>query len=54
MGYKRWRPNSRRNRRRAGSRRGAAQGANKTFFVVAGLFILAILLLLGALALFTS
>jgi len=30
------------------------QGADKTFFVVAGLFMLAILLLLGALALFTG
>jgi hypothetical protein len=31
-----------------------AQGADRTFFLVAGLFILAILLLLGALALFTK
>jgi hypothetical protein len=54
VGYKRWRPNSRRNRRRDGSQRGAAQGADKTFFVVAGLFMVAILLLLGALAFFTG
>jgi hypothetical protein len=54
VGYKRWKPSSRRNRRRDGSRRGAAQGADKTFFLIAGLFMLAILLLLGALALFTD
>jgi hypothetical protein len=30
------------------------QGSDRTFFVVAGLFILAILLLLGALAFFTG
>jgi hypothetical protein len=30
------------------------QGSDKAFFVVAGLFILAILLLLGALAFFTG
>lgn len=53
-GYRRWTPNSRRNRRRRGTGRATAQGSDRTFLVVVGLFFLAIILLLGALALFTG
>ncbi len=53
MGYKRWTPSSRRDRRRQkrGSRRRTSKGADKTFFVVAGLFLLVAILILTALAL---
>jgi hypothetical protein len=55
VGYKRWTPNSRRNRRRQrGPRRGTTQGADRTFLVIAGVFLLGIILLLAALALFTG
>jgi hypothetical protein len=54
-GYKSWKPTSRRNRRSQGSsRRSASQGTDRTFLVVAGLFFLAIILLLAALAFFTQ
>jgi hypothetical protein len=53
-GYKSWRPNSRRDRRRArrSSKRSETQGTDKVFFLVIGLFALVTLLLLGAVAFF--
>jgi hypothetical protein len=55
MGYKRWTPSSRRDRRRRGEyRRGTTQGVDRTFFVIAGLFFLAVILLLATLMLFTG
>ncbi len=54
-GYKSWKPSSRRNRRaRGSSRRSGAQGADRTILVIAGLFLLGIILLLAALAFFTG
>ncbi len=40
--YKRWQPGSRRDRRRnrGSSRRSRAEGADKSFLIVAGLFVL--------------
>ena len=40
--YKRWQPSSRRHRRRnpSSSRRSGTEGADKTFLIVAGLFVL--------------
>ncbi|MDP8952051.1 MAG: hypothetical protein M3N18_07415 [Actinomycetota bacterium] len=54
MGYKGWTRNSRRDRRRRkrGSRRRTSQGADKTFLVIAGLFVLATVLIIAALGLF--
>ena len=54
MGYKGWARDSRRDRRRRkrGSRRRTSQGADKTFLVVAGLFVLTAILIIAALALF--
>lgn len=56
MGYKRWRPSSRRDRRRGGSRSGrrAAEGADKVFFAIIGAFALAVILILVALVVFGS
>ncbi len=56
MGYKGWTRNSRRDRRRQkkGSRRRTSQGADKTFLVMAGLFVLAAVLIIAALALFAG
>lgn len=52
-GYRSWRPNNRRSRRaRGSSRRSGSQSADRMFFLVAGLFFLAIILILAALALF--
>jgi hypothetical protein len=55
-GYKNWRPNSRRNRRQArrASKRSETQGTDRVFFLIVGLFALAALLLLGAVALFAG
>jgi hypothetical protein len=55
-GYKHWRPNSRRNRRQArrDSKRSETKGTDWVFFLTAGLFALAALLLLGAVALFAN
>jgi hypothetical protein len=55
-GYKHWRPTSRRNRRRAkrASKRSESQGTDRVFFLVVGLFALAALFLLGAVALFSN
>jgi hypothetical protein len=52
MGYRRWTPSSRRDRRRYGRpRRGTTRGTDKVFLVVMGLFCLAAILFLAALAL---
>jgi hypothetical protein len=54
-GYRSRRPGSRRNRRtRGSSRRAEARETDRIFFVFAGLFLLVIILLLAALALFTG
>jgi hypothetical protein len=54
-GYKSWRPSSRRNRRaRGASRRSNPRGTDRIVFVMAGLFLLVIILILAALALFTG
>ncbi len=55
-GYKNWRPNSRRNRRQAkrSSKRSETQDTDRVFFLIVGLFALAALLLLGAVALFAG
>ena len=54
-GYRNRRPNTRRNRRASRpSRRARARGTDRVFFLVAGLFIVAIVLILAALALFTG
>ncbi len=44
--YKRWQPSSRRHRRRTGSssRRSGTEGADKTVLIVAGLFVLGLVL----------
>jgi hypothetical protein len=53
MTYKRWSPNSRRDRRRRGRpRREATQGAERTLFLIVGLFLLATILVLAAFAFF--
>jgi Tfp pilus assembly protein PilN len=50
MGYKRWRPSSRRDRRRnRAPRRSVSQEADKTFFLYMGLFVLILILILAAL-----
>jgi hypothetical protein len=53
-GSKYWRPNSRRYRRQARrpSKRSETQGTDRVFFLLVGLFALAALFLLGAVALF--
>ena len=55
-GYKNWRPNSRRNRRQArrASKSSETQGTDMVFFLIVGVFALAALLLLGAVALFAG
>ena len=54
-GYRNRRPNTRRNRRASKpSRRSRSQGTDKVFFLIAGLFFVAIILILAALALFTG
>jgi hypothetical protein len=55
-GYKHWRPNSRRNRRQAkrAPKRSETQGTDRVFFLLVGLFALAALFLVGAVALFGS
>jgi len=55
-GYRSWRPNSRRDRRRErrSSKRSETKGIDRVLFLVVGLFALAALLLLGAVALFTG
>ena len=55
-GYKHWRPDSRRNRRQAkrASKRSETQGTDRVFFLLVGLFALAALFLVGAVALFGS
>ncbi len=47
--YKRWQPSSRRHRRRSGdsSRRSGTEGAHRTFLIVAGLFVLGLVLVLS-------
>ena len=56
MSYRpRWRPSSRRDRRRRGrSRRGTTQGTDRIFFLLVGLFSLVVLLILVALASFNG
>jgi hypothetical protein len=57
VGYqRRWRPSSRRDRRRRGrrSRRGSTQGTDRIFFLLVGLFSLVLLLILGAVAFFNG
>ncbi len=56
MGYRRRTPGSRRDRRRTsrGAQRRATQGADKSFFLVLGLFLVATILILAALALFVQ
>ena len=48
--WERWTPSSRRTRRQRGrrSRQTAARGADRTFLVIAGLFILVVILALAA------
>ena len=55
-GYKHWRPSSRRNRRKArrASKMSGTQETDRVFFLIVGLFALAALLLLGAVALFAE
>jgi hypothetical protein len=55
-GYKHWRPNSRRNRRQVkrASKSSETQGTDRVFFLLVGLFALAALFLVGAVALFGS
>jgi hypothetical protein len=55
-GYRGWRPNSRRDRRRARrtSKRSETKGTDRVLFLVVGLFALAALLLLGAVTLFAG
>jgi hypothetical protein len=55
-GYRSWRPNSRRDRRRARrtSKRSETKGTDRVLFLIVGLFALAALLLLGAVALFAG
>lgn len=53
MGYRRWRPGSRRDRRRS-RRQPGAEGADKTFAIIVGLFALAVILLLAALWFFSG
>lgn len=47
--YKRWQPSSRRHRRRSGgsSRRSRTEGADRAFLIVAGLFVLGLVLVLA-------
>jgi hypothetical protein len=55
VGYKRWRPSSRRNRRRnRAPRRRVSREADRTFFLYMGLFVLFLILILAALAFFGS
>jgi hypothetical protein len=55
VSYKRWSPNSRRDRRRAGGyRRRTSQGTDKVFFLVIRPFFLGAILILAALAFFTG
>jgi hypothetical protein len=55
-GSKHWRPNSRRHRRQARrpSKRSGTQETDRVFFLIVGLFALAALILLGAVALFAE
>lgn len=48
--YNRWRPGSRRDRRRnrGSSRRTGSEGADRSFLIVAGLFVLALILVFVA------
>ncbi len=51
MSYKRWAPNSRRDRRRhAGGNRGTAEGAGWTLFLILGLFLVVLTVFLAVLA----
>ena len=47
--YKRWQPSSRRHRRRntSSSRRSRTEGADKTILIVAGLFVLGLILVVA-------
>jgi hypothetical protein len=47
--FKRWQPSSRRHRRRntASSRRSGTEGADRTFLIVAGLFVLGSILVVA-------
>ena len=57
MSYKNWRPSSRRNRRRGNRRaRGgaASRKSDTTFFLIAGIFALAVLAVLIAVAINTG
>lgn len=47
--YKRWQPGSRRDRRRnrGSSRRSGTEGADRTFLIVAGLFVVGLVLVLA-------
>ena len=47
--YKRWQPSSRRHRRRnrSASRRSGTEGADRTFLIVAGLFVLGSILVVA-------
>ncbi len=54
MSYKRWTPNSRRDRRRRRrSRARATQGAEKTLLLIVGAFLLVTILVLAVFALLT-
>jgi hypothetical protein len=48
--WERWTPSSRRSRRQSGrrSRRAATRGADRTFLVIAGLFVLGVIVVLAA------
>ena len=45
--YERWTPSSRRDRRRGRARRKATKGLDRTSLVVAGVFLLGVILFLG-------
>jgi hypothetical protein len=54
--WERWTPDSRRNRRQRGrrSRRTATQGTDRTIFVIAGLFVLGLILAIAAIFIFSG
>jgi hypothetical protein len=55
MSYKRWTPNSRRDRRRrARGNRGTTEGAGWTLFLILGFFFLVLAIFIAVLAIFAG
>ncbi len=54
--WERWTPSSRRTRRQRGrrSRQSATRGADRTFLVIAGLFVLGVILALAAIVILSG